>query len=172
MVSKDLIGLRSFVRFGMHRGRVVCNKNEAMASSIGVSVPSARGFIKEEAQTGLWVSDVITSESVDVARASAGVDKDFLCPICFQTMEDAFVTNCGHSFCYTCITTHLNNRSNCPSCARYLTSEHLIPNFLLSKVSLCTSAIFKRFCLNQTYIAILTSSRSAYCCRESRHLTP
>lgn len=134
MVSKDLIGLRSFVRFGMHRGRVVCNKNEAMASSIGVSVPSARGFIKEEAQTGLWVSDVITSESVDVARASAGVDKDFLCPICFQTMEDAFVTNCGHSFCYTCITTHLNNRSNCPSCARYLTSEHLIPNFLLSKL--------------------------------------
>ncbi|XP_024377012.1 E3 ubiquitin-protein ligase COP1 [Physcomitrium patens] len=118
----------------MHRGRVVCNKNEAMASSIGVSVPSARGFIKEEAQTGLWVSDVITSESVDVARASAGVDKDFLCPICFQTMEDAFVTNCGHSFCYTCITTHLNNRSNCPSCARYLTSEHLIPNFLLSKL--------------------------------------
>jgi E3 ubiquitin-protein ligase RFWD2 len=65
----------------------------------------------------------------------ADVDKDFLCPICFQAMEDAFLTSCGHSFCYTCITTHLNHKSNCPSCARYLTTEQLIPNFLLTKVS-------------------------------------
>lgn len=63
------------------------------------------------------------------------VDKDFVCPICLQTMQDAFLTSCcGHSFCHSCISTHLSNKSNCPSCSRYLTADQLIPNFLLSKL--------------------------------------
>jgi E3 ubiquitin-protein ligase RFWD2 len=43
-------------------------------------------------------------------------------------MGDAFLSSCGHSFYYICITTHLNYKS------RYLTTEQLIPNFLLTKV--------------------------------------
>ena len=107
----------------------------AMAdSSIGGNVPSASRFVKEEQQMRPWFpsEDHHLDSASDAARAD--VDKDFLCPICFQAMEDAFLTSCGHSFCYTCITTHLNSKNNCPSCARYLTTEQLIPNFLLTKV--------------------------------------
>lgn len=68
------------------------------------------------------------------------LDKDFLCPICMQTMKDAFLTACGHSFCYMCIMTHLNNKSNCPCCGLYLTNNQLFPNFLLNKLLKKTSA--------------------------------
>lgn len=66
---------------------------------------------------------------------SGELEKDFLCPICMQTIRDAFLTACGHSFCYSCINTHLQNRQNCPCCSQYLTVEQLFPNFLLNKVS-------------------------------------
>lgn len=61
--------------------------------------------------------------------------EDLQCPICVQTLQDAFVTGCGHTFCYACITTHLKHKSNCPSCAAFLTVEGLYPNFLLNKAS-------------------------------------
>lgn len=62
------------------------------------------------------------------------LEKDFLCPICMQIIKDAFLTACGHSFCYMCIITHLRNKSDCPCCGHYLTSNQLFPNFLLQKV--------------------------------------
>ncbi|XP_057859829.1 E3 ubiquitin-protein ligase COP1 [Cryptomeria japonica] len=62
------------------------------------------------------------------------IDKDFFCPICMQMIKDAFLTACGHSFCYTCIMTHLNDKKNCPCCGQYLTNEQLYPNFLLDKL--------------------------------------
>ncbi|KAG2688486.1 hypothetical protein I3760_09G097600 [Carya illinoinensis] len=62
------------------------------------------------------------------------LDKDTLCPICMQIITDAFLTACGHSFCYTCIVTHLRNKSDCPCCAHYLTTNHIFPNFLLDKL--------------------------------------
>lgn len=65
---------------------------------------------------------------------SAELDKDLLCPICMQTIKDAFLTACGHSFCYMCIATHLRHKSDCPCCAHHLTLNHLFPNFLLDKV--------------------------------------
>ncbi|XP_024379324.1 E3 ubiquitin-protein ligase COP1 isoform X2 [Physcomitrium patens] len=111
-----------------------------MASSVGISVSSSLGVLKEEARTVRWASEDHIREPLDVAKVSADVDKDFQCPICLQTIEDAFLTSCGHFFCYSCITTHLDIRSNCPSCARYLTSEQLIPNFLFSKLMKKTAA--------------------------------
>lgn len=113
-----------------------------MASSVGISVSSSLGVLKEEARTVRWASEDHIREPLDVAKVSADVDKDFQCPICLQTIEDAFLTSCGHTFCYSCITTHLDIRSNCPSCARYLTSEQLIPNFLFSKVKLLNLLYF------------------------------
>lgn len=80
--------------------------------------------------------ELVEAKYESAVRARADVDTDVLCPICFQAMDDAFLTRCGHNFCYTCIMTHLKNRNNCPSCARYLTSDQLLPNFLLTKVPL------------------------------------
>jgi hypothetical protein len=51
------------------------------------------------------------------------------CPICCGTIREAFVTACGHSFCYACITRHLGTRKNCPVCRGALTKEMVHPNF-------------------------------------------
>eukprot|EP00955_Chlamydomonas_euryale_P070056 360652-Chlamydomonas_euryale.AAC.1 len=59
---------------------------------------------------------------------------DLECPICVETVQDAFVTPCGHTFCHSCLTTHLRSRRNCPSCGTFITPEHAYPNFLLNKV--------------------------------------
>ncbi|XP_010413925.1 PREDICTED: E3 ubiquitin-protein ligase COP1 isoform X2 [Camelina sativa] len=68
------------------------------------------------------------------------LDKDLLCPICMQVIKDAFLTACGHSFCYMCIITHLRNKSDCPCCSQHLTSNQLYPNFVLDKLLKKTSA--------------------------------
>nr|VDD06840.1 unnamed protein product [Brassica oleracea] len=68
------------------------------------------------------------------------LDKDLLCPICMQVIKDAFLTACGHSFCYMCIITHLKNKSDCPCCSQHLTNKQLYPNFLLDKLLKKTSA--------------------------------
>lgn len=100
--------------------------------SIGEQGPTDVGRLKDEV---INEARTLEERKYEAAiRAKADVDKDFLCPICFQTMEDAFLTICGHSFCYACIMTHLNNKSNCPCCSRYLTNDQLYPNFLLTKV--------------------------------------
>ena len=78
------------------------------------------------------------------------VDKEMLCPICMQIIRDAFLTACGHSFCYMCIVTHLNNKSDCPCCSHFLTSNHIFPNFLLDKVwSLCLAS--EKICVGKIY---------------------
>ncbi|CAA0837098.1 E3 ubiquitin-protein ligase COP1 [Striga hermonthica] len=68
------------------------------------------------------------------AAAEAVEEKELLCPICMQIPKDAFLTACGHSFCYMCIVTHLRNKSDCPCCAQFLTTSQLFPNFLLDKL--------------------------------------
>ena len=101
----------------------------------GVHVPLVMVFSNEEP---FAASRSSVEEKYEFAvRARADIDTDILCPICFETMEDAFLTRCGHNFCYTCIVTHLKNRNNCPSCAQYLTIDQLLPNFLLTKVMSC-----------------------------------
>ncbi|KAK8926671.1 E3 ubiquitin-protein ligase COP1 [Platanthera zijinensis] len=82
---------------------------------------------------------VSTSETTEAAPATSTaeedlLDKDLLCPICMGTIKDAFLTACGHSFCYMCIVTHLQNKSDCPCCSNYLTKNLLYPNFLLNKL--------------------------------------
>lgn len=78
------------------------------------------------------------AEKAEVVVGGGGdgddVDKEMLCPICMQIIRDAFLTACGHSFCYMCIVTHLNNKSDCPCCSHFLTSNHIFPNFLLDKL--------------------------------------
>ncbi|CAI5475008.1 unnamed protein product [Closterium sp. Yama58-4] len=51
-----------------------------------------------------------------------------------EPMRDAFLTACGHSFCYSCITTHLHHKRNCPCCSQFLTLDQIFPNFTLNKL--------------------------------------
>nr|QBK46737.1 constitutively photomorphogenic 1 [Volvox carteri f. nagariensis] len=59
---------------------------------------------------------------------------DVQCPICVETIADPFVTSCGHTFCYQCISTQLKHKNSCPSCGAYLTADNIYPNFLLNKI--------------------------------------
>ena len=98
-------------------------------SSVGALVPT----VKAEPSPDSTAAPPSLAE-VDVTMGDA--DKDILCPICMQIIKEAFLTACGHSFCYMCLNTHLRNKSACPSCGRYLTTTNIFPNFLLEKVLL------------------------------------
>ncbi|KAG0180786.1 coatomer subunit alpha, partial [Apophysomyces sp. BC1021] len=56
-------------------------------------------------------------------------------PICQDIMREVFMTCCGHSYCYACITQHLAKQSDCPICRNKLTRNQLYPNFHLNKVA-------------------------------------
>ncbi|XP_059276946.1 E3 ubiquitin-protein ligase COP1-like isoform X1 [Lycium ferocissimum] len=102
-------------------------------SSIGGVVP----LVKGEGMS----SGVVRDEEEGVGtRIEWELDRELLCPICMQIIKDAFLTACGHSFCYMCIVTHLHNKSDCPCCSHYLTTSQLYPNFLLDKLLKKTSA--------------------------------
>ncbi|OIT01716.1 PREDICTED: E3 ubiquitin-protein ligase COP1-like [Nicotiana attenuata] len=102
-------------------------------SSIGGVVPAVKGSVsvggKEEEGGSVRNEDETEWE----------LDRELLCPICMQIIKDAFLTSCGHSFCYMCIITHLHNKSDCPCCSHYLTTSQLYPNFLLDKLLKKTS---------------------------------
>ena len=118
-------------------GALVPLVKPVMTPSTSVAPTEATGSADEE-----------TAEEVGVSN----MDKDSLCPICMQIIKDAFLTACGHSFCYMCIITHLQNKSDCPCCGVYLTNNQLFPNRLLDKLIvirlLCTTfvAIEENFC--------------------------
>lgn len=69
-------------------------------------------------------------------QISASLDDktvDLLCPICFNLIEEAHITKCGHTFCYACITKSIESLKRCPKCNYSITSEDMIfPNFLLN----------------------------------------
>lgn len=70
-----------------------------------------------------------------VAVPSLTDDKnnDFLCPICFDVIEEAHITRCGHTFCYQCIKRSLETQGRCPKCNFALGGiDQLFPNFLLN----------------------------------------
>lgn len=62
-------------------------------------------------------------------------DCDLLCPVCFELIDEAYVTRCGHSFCYACIGKAVELHRRCPKCGAALASrDHIFPNFLLNEL--------------------------------------
>eukprot|EP00262_Sarcandra_glabra_P011055 TRINITY_DN26753_c0_g1_i1.p1 TRINITY_DN26753_c0_g1~~TRINITY_DN26753_c0_g1_i1.p1 ORF type:complete len:682 (-),score=87.53 TRINITY_DN26753_c0_g1_i1:165-2210(-) len=109
----------------------------SLGVSSGALVPSVKAEPRAAASENMADG---ASPAAETGGSSELLDKDFLCPICMQIIKDAFLTACGHSFCYMCIVTHLNNKNDCPCCGHYLTNNQLFPNFLLSKLLKKTSA--------------------------------
>jgi E3 ubiquitin-protein ligase RFWD2 len=62
-------------------------------------------------------------------------EDDLECAICMSLLTDPFVTPCGHTFCHTCLSTHLQTGTTCPTCSSTISKTAVYPNFLLSKVS-------------------------------------
>ncbi|KAM3283421.1 E3 ubiquitin-protein ligase COP1 isoform X1 [Capsicum chacoense] len=117
-------------------------------TSMGVLVPTVNAgetsaapvvAIAEE-EPVVAETEVVVVVKEEVKAEAETEDKDILCPICMQIIKDAFLTACGHSYCYMCIVTHLQNKSDCPCCSHYLTTNHMYPNFLLNKLLMKRSA--------------------------------
>ncbi|KAI9283094.1 WD40-repeat-containing domain protein [Umbelopsis sp. AD052] len=70
-----------------------------------------------------------SQDSVDIIDTD-----DIKCQICLDNIREAFITRCGHSFCYKCIVEHLNHHQSCPTCQNTLLREHIYPNFQLNKI--------------------------------------
>ncbi|KAL9229888.1 hypothetical protein vseg_005306 [Gypsophila vaccaria] len=109
---------------------------EECSTAVGAIVPLIKPPTSPET-TAAAVQRPTESAAVAAVEAvvvAAEMDKDMMCPICMQMIKDAFLTACGHSYCYMCIVTHLRHKSDCPSCSRHLTNHQLYPNFLLDKL--------------------------------------
>ena len=105
-------------------------KPEAAPSGDASAAAAAALALAEEAGTRA----ASASPQGPAEEGEGPADRDLLCPICMAVIKDAFLTACGHSFCYMCIVTHLSHKSDCPCCGHYLTKAQLYPNFLLDKV--------------------------------------
>ncbi|KAK6149721.1 hypothetical protein DH2020_017246 [Rehmannia glutinosa] len=108
-------------------------------TSFGALVPTVKSEPNSSAEAPPPPA-MMPQQPLEASEKEQEVDKDMLCPICMQIIKDAFLTACGHSFCYMCIATHLRNKSDCPCCSHFLTANHLYPNFLLNKLLMKTSA--------------------------------
>ena len=84
--------------------------------------------------------------------------EEFVCPICFDLIRDAYMTPCGHNFCRQCIDECLNVKHECPVCHHNpLTPEILVKNRSLDNVLAIASAQ-KEKALNNNFQAIIQSS--------------
>ncbi|XP_023288758.1 E3 ubiquitin-protein ligase RFWD2 isoform X1 [Orussus abietinus] len=59
-------------------------------------------------------------------------NNDYLCPICFEVIDEAHITRCGHTFCFRCIVKSLEVNGRCPKCSSNLGQQDIFPNFLLN----------------------------------------
>lgn len=70
-----------------------------------------------------------------VSQSSENKNNEYMCPICFHLIEEAHITRCGHTFCYTCISKTIEVNGRCPKCNFSLPNiEYVIPNFLLNEL--------------------------------------
>lgn len=60
-------------------------------------------------------------------------NSDFLCPVCFDLIEEAYITKCGHTFCHSCILKSIDIHRRCPKCGYTLIGQdQIFPNHLLN----------------------------------------
>lgn len=67
-------------------------------------------------------------------------EKESKCPICWSRMIDPISTSCGHNFCGTCISKHIESQrsmTKCPSCRREINTDNIYVNTCLAKLLKC-----------------------------------
>ena len=80
------------------------------------------------------------------------------CTICLEKTKDnnLAVTECGHYFCYSCITRNFVNSSYCPNCRKKLTKNDIYRSINFTKLSYIKENNKVRDILNFEYDIILT----------------
>ncbi|CAF1205315.1 unnamed protein product [Rotaria sordida] len=65
---------------------------------------------------------------------NAAIEEDYNCPICFELINEAFVSRCGHSFCSKCLQRTVESLRRCPKCQLSLQLSDIFPNYTLNAI--------------------------------------
>lgn len=72
-----------------------------------------------------------------ISNSFTDKNNDFVCPVCFEMIDEAYMTTCGHSFCYQCIVNSLEESNRCPKCNCVIErKDQIFPNFILNDLIL------------------------------------
>ncbi|XP_066537786.1 E3 ubiquitin-protein ligase COP1 isoform X2 [Hoplias malabaricus] len=124
-----------------NRGSIIANAN-ANANPNGGGVSSRTEALLSASQSGRAGSSGASysrKRTLYNGLINPYEDKsnDFVCPICFEMIEEAHMTKCGHSFCYKCIRQSLEDSNRCPKCNYIIDNvDQLYPNFLVNELIL------------------------------------
>ena len=71
-----------------------------------------------------------------ITATSMDKNNDYLCPICFEFLQEAYMTRCGHTFCHGCIVKSLSQSARCPKCNYHMEKplESIFPNFAVDEL--------------------------------------
>ncbi|XP_072393247.1 E3 ubiquitin-protein ligase COP1-like isoform X1 [Diabrotica undecimpunctata] len=98
-------------------------RSSSASSHSGSNIPQNRPSIRTPKRPRPTASNALDEKN-----------SDFLCPVCFNLIEEAHVTKCGHTYCYNCIVKTIETQKRCPKCNLTLSLEEIFPNFLLNEL--------------------------------------
>ncbi|XP_017778851.1 PREDICTED: E3 ubiquitin-protein ligase RFWD2-like isoform X1 [Nicrophorus vespilloides] len=90
-------------------------------------------------------------------RATLGMEDklhEYQCPVCLDLINEAYISKCGHSFCYTCIIQSIDINKCCPKCKSNLIKDEVFPNFALND-------LIKKYKLRENCLESLGTNNSA-----------
>lgn len=91
---------------------------------------------------------------------------DFICPICFQVIDEPHVTKCGHTYCFKCISLALEQSNRCPECSK--TVDAIFPNLLCKYCSSLTHSFTDAVCHLILLYFISNSTVNEVICKQRR----
>jgi hypothetical protein len=72
--------------------------------------------------------DIAEDPEISLSVPLKPLFEEFTCPVCFNVIDDCYMTTCGHNFCSECIKECINRKPQCPVCNAALTKQQLIKN--------------------------------------------
>ena len=104
-------------------------------SAAAVNISRKRKFMRNGYMNFNYPEEAVllSGEEESVVRR----DSEITCPICFETLNEAAITRCGHTFCLKCVQRAVKVTSRCPKCTTTLSVEEgkdIFPNFVVNEL--------------------------------------
>jgi E3 ubiquitin-protein ligase RFWD2 len=103
----------------------------------GVKRTRTDEIASSQSQTTATTTTTTTTISPKIETASvlkSNIEEDYNCPICFELINEAFVSRCGHSFCSKCLQRTVESLRRCPKCQLSLQPSDIFPNYTLNAI--------------------------------------